>query len=82
MVLLGLIFVLKLDESDLIKGQKLERVSLTLMNRALDASISNADERHFSVQSENEIWWLAADEVLSIFLKSILCCYPLHVVDN
>lgn len=51
-----LIFVLKLDESEVIKGQKLERVSLTLMNRALDASISNADERHFSVQSENEIW--------------------------
>ena len=62
-----LIFVLKLDESELIKGQKLERVSLTLMNRALDASISNADERHFSVQSENEIWWLAAFEVR---------CYP------
>ena len=53
-----LIFVLKLDESELIKGQKLERVSLTLMNRALDASISNAEERQFSVQSKNEIWWL------------------------
>ena len=30
-----LIFVLKLDECQVVKGQRLERVSLTLMNRAL-----------------------------------------------
>ena len=28
-------FVLKLDECELLKGRKLERVSITLMNRAL-----------------------------------------------
>ena len=30
-----LIFVLKLDECQVVKGQRLERVSVTLMNRAL-----------------------------------------------
>lgn len=56
-------FVLKLDESEIVKGQKMERVSLTLMNRALDSSISSNSPNYFSVQSENEIWWLAAFEV-------------------
>lgn len=62
-----LMFVLKLDESEVIKGQKLERVSLTLMNRALDPTILESDDKHFSVQSENEIWWLGAFEVSYIF---------------
>lgn len=56
-------FVLKLDESEIIKGQKLERVSITLMNRALDLDINENHPSYFSVQSENEIWWLAAFEV-------------------
>ena len=56
-------FVLKLDESEIVKNQKLERVSLTLMNRALDAVIRPGDPRYFSVQSENDIWWLADFEV-------------------
>ena len=56
-------FVLKLDESEIVKNQKLERVSLTLMNRALDAVIKPGDPWYFSVQSENDIWCLAAFEV-------------------
>ena len=47
-----LIFVLKLDEAKIIHAQKLERVSITLMNRALDPSISPTDPKYFSVQSE------------------------------
>ena len=31
-------FVIKLDETEIIKGKKLERVSITLMNRALSIS--------------------------------------------
>ena len=34
-----LIFVIKLDEVEIVYGQKLERVSLTLMNCALDPTI-------------------------------------------
>ena len=56
-------FVIKLDESEIVKGQKLERVSITLMNRALNTTIAEDDQRYFSVQSKNEIWWLAAFEV-------------------
>ena len=56
-------FVIKLDESEIVKGQKLERVSMTLMNRALDPIITKKDPRYFSVQSKNEIWWLAAFEL-------------------
>lgn len=59
-----IIIVIKLDESEIIKGQKLERVSVTLMNK-----ISDTDDRTFSVQSENHIWWLAAFQVyISIFI--------------
>lgn len=57
-----LIIVLKLDESEIIKGQKMERVSLTLMNGALLNSEHSADFP-FSVQSENDIWWLSAFQV-------------------
>lgn len=58
-----LILVIKLDESEIIKGQKLERVSITFMNRALNNTENDADDSSFSVQSENEIWWLAAFQV-------------------
>ena len=33
------------------------------MNRALNTTIAEDDQRYFSVQSENEIWWLATCEV-------------------
>ena len=43
------IFVIKLDESDIVKNKKIERVSITLMNRALKPK----DSKYFSVvQSE------------------------------
>lgn len=56
-------FVIKLDESEIVKGQKMERVSLTLMNRALDPRVTPKDPKKISVQSENDIWWLVAFEV-------------------
>lgn len=49
-----LIIVLKLDESEIVKGQKMERVSITLMNGALGQSIDQ-ECFNFSVQSENDI---------------------------
>ena len=68
-----LIFVLKLDECQVVKGQRLERVSVTLMNRALqgvDIEQSVAEESTvgqkarnqecLGIQSEKHIWWLAA----------------------
>lgn len=51
-------FVIKLDECEVIKEHKWERVTLTLMNRALDSSISEVNPSYFSVQSEKHIWWL------------------------
>ena len=47
--------MLKLDEAEVLHGKKFERVSLTLMNRALDPEIQKNDDRYFSVQSEQEI---------------------------
>lgn len=71
-----LIFVIKLDECQVVKGQRLERVSLTLMNRALQGveiepisgdlpEVTGTDrpkraQQYFGVQSEKNIWWLAA----------------------
>ena len=48
-------FVLKIDKCELLKCKKMERVMITLMNRALDSSITKKDPRFFSVQSENNI---------------------------
>ena len=58
-----LIFVLKLDEAEVLEGRKFERISLTLMNRALDTDIQKDDARYFSVQSEQEIWPIGCFEV-------------------
>lgn len=51
-----LIFVLNLDEAEIVQSQKLERVSITLMNRALNPDITIGSEEYFVVQSEREIW--------------------------
>ena len=47
-----LTFVLKLDEAEIMHGKKFERVSISLMNRALDPEVIKNDERYFSVQSK------------------------------
>ena len=52
-----------MDEAQLVKEHKLERVSICLMNKALQ--FAQGDEKvvqDFSVQSERDIWWLAAFE--------------------
>ena len=63
-------FVLKLDECEILKNKKMERVTITLMNRALDPSISSKDPRYFSVQSKN-IFPVGSFEVIFIFLQQI-----------
>ena len=55
--------MIKLDESENVKGQKMELVSITLMNRALDPCVTWDDSKYFSVQSKNDILWLVAFEV-------------------
>ena len=60
-------FVLKLDECQIIKGRRIERMSITLMKEAMDVAFKDSSiERMkptFSVQSERDIWWLGAFEV-------------------
>ena len=50
-------FVLKMDECDILKDVKMERVAITLMDRAMQ-NIPRDDSRHFNVQSEMNLWWL------------------------
>jgi len=45
-----------MDEAEVISKQKLERISITIMNRALDVAINKDSEEYFSVQAEREIW--------------------------
>jgi len=45
-----------MDEAEIVHAEKLERVSITLMNRALDPSIKKGNDEYFSVQFEREIW--------------------------
>ena len=42
-------FVIKLDESEIFKGQKMGRVSINLMNRDLDSCVTPKDPKYFSV---------------------------------
>lgn len=58
-----LVFVMKLDEAEIVNGKKFERVSITLMNRALDPDIQRNHALFFSVQSEQEIWPVATFQV-------------------
>ncbi|MCO5552125.1 hypothetical protein L7F22_005635 [Adiantum nelumboides] len=53
----------KLDECKVLKNKKLERVTITLMNRDLDPSITKEDPRYFSVQSEDNILTLRSFQV-------------------
>ena len=57
-------FVLKLDECEILKQKKTEHITVTLMNRDLQSKSTNGnDVNAFSVQSENNIWWLGSFEV-------------------
>jgi len=50
-----LVFVLKMDETEILYGRKFESVSLTLMNCTLDSSIQKTDDKYFSIQLETKI---------------------------
>ena len=52
-----LIVVLKLDEMELVNMEKYERVSITLMNRALDPNLDKESDKYFQVQSEDHLFW-------------------------
>ena len=44
-----LVFFIKLDECEVVKGHKLERVSITLMNKALQHAKDNTIVEEFSI---------------------------------
>ena len=75
-----LIFVLKLDECEILKQKKTERITITLMNRALQKkplwkNVQQMDKNnstYFSVQSENNIWWLGSFEVCILSFISFI----------
>jgi hypothetical protein len=48
-------FVLKIDEAEIVYGQRMERVSITLRNRALNCLVDPNSEKKFLVQVEREI---------------------------
>ena len=50
-----LIFVLKLDEAQILKWKKMERISIYIINRALNFSLCKRDNPSFKVQSEMEL---------------------------
>lgn len=58
-----LIFVLKLDEAQMAKNQKMERVSIAIMNRSLEYSQRRRNTPGHSVQSEMELWWIGCAQV-------------------
>ena len=64
-------FVLKIDECELLKCKKMERVMITLMNRSLDPSITKKDAKFFSVQSENNILPLGSFQALYVFYSQL-----------
>ena len=58
-----LIFVIKLDEAEIVHNQKLERVRITIMNRVLNLDITVDSPNYISVQSEREIWPIGCFQV-------------------
>jgi len=44
-----LIFVLKMDETEIVHDQKFERVSITLMNHALNPNVNIKGQEYFSI---------------------------------
>ena len=59
----SLIFVLKMDEAEIVYGEKLECICITLMNRALNPEIVPGSNAYFSVQLERDIWPVACFRV-------------------
>ena len=57
------IFVIKIDDIEVIKFKKLERVSIAFMNRVLSTTIANNTAKKFSVHFEKNLWWLGYFEV-------------------
>ena len=57
-------FVLKMDECEILKDVKMERVAITLMDRAM-ANTARDDPRYFSIQSEMNLWWVGTFMVVS-----------------
>lgn len=62
---------LKLDECELLKCKKMQRVTITLMNRALDPSITKKDARYLSVQSKNNILPLGSFQVYYFYYSQL-----------
>lgn len=58
-----ILFVLKLDEAQILKCQKMERISISIMNRSLEYSQNRRDTPGFKVQSEMELWWIGSAQV-------------------
>lgn len=56
-------FCIKLDEAEIVHAQKLERVSITFMNRALNTEITRQSPQFIAVQSEREIWPIGCFQV-------------------
>ena len=57
------IFVLKLDEAQILKCQKMERISICIMNRTLDYSQCKRDTIGHKVQSQMELWWIGFAQI-------------------
>ena len=58
-------FVLKMDECEILNDKKMERVAITLMDRAM-GKVPREDPLYFSVQSEMNLWWLGSFLVCTI----------------
>ena len=56
-------FIVKLDKCEIVKEKKIESMTITLMNRALDPSITKTSSKYFSILSEKHVWWLGSFEV-------------------
>ena len=50
-------FVLKMDECEILKDVKIERVAITLMDTEMK-NMTRDDTRYFSVQSKMNLWWI------------------------
>jgi len=48
--------MMKMDKAKIVHSEKMERISITLMNRALNSEVTKDSEAYFFMQAEREIW--------------------------
>ena len=75
-----IIFVIKLDECQIVKGHQMECVSLTLMNRALQGKHLHARDEHHSIMKKRNNSTMVYNQKIIYGGWRLLSCHMRHMI--